>query len=144
MINSFNPWLAEDTTIRLSTYELIWIQEGRGILDLNLTTYELHPHVIYLLAPGQIRRLEMTADAKAVYFRLPVNFCYQLFSEIRFPVVTSRLHHLSSPLQIQLIASAAIDLEQIFGKMYIEYQNPDATHDDLVNSWLNGPLFFKV
>ncbi|RYY15199.1 MAG: hypothetical protein EOO04_28990, partial [Chitinophagaceae bacterium] len=132
LVNHESPWPWSDTTQRLSNYEMIWIQQGAASLDLNLNRFEADGNTLWLLAPGQIRRLKFFPSGKSVYFRLPTDLFYQLSSEIRFPTITRDFHHLSRPLEIQLSVNLINDLREIFSRMFREFtDNYDSRNEVL-------------
>jgi AraC family transcriptional activator of pobA len=136
LVNQENPWPWCDTTQRLSNYEMIWIEHGAVSLDLNLNRFEPDGNTIWLLAPGQIRRLKFCPSSKSVYFRFPTELFYQLSSEIRFPTITRDFHHLSRPMEIQLTDNVINDLKVIFSKMFREFSDNDDTTNDVLYGWL--------
>ena len=136
LVNQENPWPWSDTTQRLSNYEMIWIEHGAVSLDLNLNRFEQDRNTIWLLAPGQIRRLKFFPFSKSVYFRFPTDLFYQLSSEIRFPTITRDFHHLSRPLEIQLPDNVTEDLREIFSKMFREFSGNCDSRNDVLYGWL--------
>ena len=44
-------------------YFILALQEGRGIHEIDFVPYDLHPHSIFLLRPGQVHRLVLKANS---------------------------------------------------------------------------------
>ena len=50
------------------------VQKGQGIHEIDFVEYEVHDHAVFILRPGQVHRLELTADATGFLMEFDLTF----------------------------------------------------------------------
>lgn len=55
-------------------YFVLAVQKGSGIHEIDFQQYEVHNHSIFILRPGQVHRLELTADTIGFLMEFDLSF----------------------------------------------------------------------
>lgn len=63
-------------------YFVLAINEGKGIHEIDFTEYPVHNNSIFILRPGQVHRLELSADSKGFLMEFDLSF-YQPKNSIK-------------------------------------------------------------
>jgi len=69
---------------RLSQYEFLWIQKGRGVLVVDFQDYTLSGNEIYCLSPGQCRMMKETKDLRGYYIGVSKELYARMKGEMDF------------------------------------------------------------
>lgn len=55
-------------------YFILALQQGAGVHEIDFIRYDVHDHSIFILRPGQVHRLELTADSKGFLMEFDLSF----------------------------------------------------------------------
>lgn len=55
-------------------YFVLALEKGKGIHEIDFIPYKVHNHSIFLLRPGQVHRLELSADSKGFLIEFDLRF----------------------------------------------------------------------
>ncbi|WP_461111831.1 helix-turn-helix domain-containing protein [Spirosoma jeollabukense] len=115
-------------------YLVMWISQGSGTHTIDFKTYEINPHQLYFLTPGQVHSWNLSADAQG----------YNLFFDA--PFFHNRLGHrlyqypfFHSHQHLPLLEAGSQDkfFSDLFGYAYAEYEQEQPNRADVFQSFVH-------
>jgi AraC-like DNA-binding protein len=113
---------SENEMERLGTYEILWVKTGSGILTVNLQDHKIGDQVVYLLCPGQLRRIVYDdSGLDGYYISLSAEFFYGAGIDSKFCFLSSSYRNSNSPMVIKMDEEIQGEMEEILVKMRKEF-----------------------
>lgn len=121
---------------RQECFAIIWLKDGNGTHDLDLKRHYYNGSVIFVLAPGQIHKLNHLTQSEgyvirfsAPVFRNEQDFMNHVLDTCLFDSSTS------CPV-IQVEEDVKSTFETLFNEIYAEYMLQDINSEDIICSYL--------
>lgn len=115
-------------------YLVMWISQGSGTHTIDFKTYDITPHQLYFLTPGQVHSWQLSADARGYNLFFEANFFRSRFGNRlhQYPFYHSHQHQ---PL---LTVTTQHDLVgDLFKYAYDEYDQRQANRAEVFLSFLH-------
>ncbi|QQS41405.1 MAG: helix-turn-helix domain-containing protein [Acidobacteriota bacterium] len=117
-------------------FEVLFLTEGAGSYEIDLHSHSFEGDVLFALAPGQIRKLELSAPAEGWVVRFhPSIFSYEK-EFFDFVIDTCLFDAVSMCPVINVPGSVGGLFEELFERMLDERANPLEDSDVVVSSYL--------
>lgn len=116
-------------------YFVLAIQEGRGIHEIDFVRYDVHPHSIFLLRPGQVHKLVLKANSTGFLMEFDPKF-YQpknAMADQRWRKATSKNY---CPIE----AARSQKLHAILDSIFREFTERQEGYTDAIKAYLD--VFF--
>lgn len=121
---------------RQDCFMIIWLKDGHGTHDLDLKRHYYDGSVLFVLAPGQIHKLNQFTESegyvirfKATVFQYEKDFMTQVLDTCLFD------SNSSCPI-IQLEEDLQSTFDNLFGQLHTEYLVQDVNSHEIIYSYL--------
>ncbi|PQA60697.1 helix-turn-helix domain-containing protein [Siphonobacter curvatus] len=113
-------------------YLLMWIKEGKGTHTIDFRTYEVGPHQLYFLTPGQVHSWELSPDIKGYNLFFEPNYFRSRFPNrlFAYPFYHSHQHR-------PLLEVADETFVSLYELMYQEYTAAEVNRSEVFLSYLH-------
>lgn len=116
-------------------YFILAIQKGKGVHEIDFIPYKVHDHSIFILRPGQVHRLELTASSTGFLIEFDLTF-YQpkhTITEQRWKKATGKNY-------CQVEAKRFAKLNSFLENLHREFSDKQEGYADAIKAHLD--LFF--
>ena len=111
------------------------LEKGKGLHEIDFIKYEVHDHCIFILRPGQVHRLELSADNTGFLMEFDLSF-YQPKNTI----TAQRWKKASSKNYCGVEAARFIKLKLILANVFNEFNNKQEGYIEVIKA--NWDIFF--
>ena len=111
------------------------LQQGKGLHEIDFIQYEAHEHAVFIVRPGQVHRLELSANSAGYLLEFDHSF-YQpknTITDQRWKKATSKNH-------CEIEAARFVKLQSILGSILNEYNTKQDGYVEAIKA--NLDLFF--
>lgn len=115
-----------------STFEIIWIKNGKGLLIADMNKFPISSNAVYCFAPGQPRKLESTEPVDGYYLSFSESFLKLLESPLDFSFILSAYAN-GQPITL---TQSQIEMEDLFVKMHREFNGRHFLRNEILKSML--------
>jgi AraC family transcriptional regulator, transcriptional activator of pobA len=118
-------------------YHVVWVTHGDGYHIIDSERYEVRPHTLFFMAPGQVHDFQLSEDATG----FTINFSAEFFAlQLQNKKVLNEIpvYKLESPIAaVYLDAAQAASLHQLIDNIATEYAGELAGYQDVLRSYLS-------
>jgi AraC-like DNA-binding protein len=104
-------------------YELIFIQEGSGMLRADLQEYGIGSNLLYFLKPGQVHQLETSENVEGFTLSFTDSFLKMIEHEFDWSCQTTLFQLFASSSALRISEEFVDDLKEIVTKMMKEFSH---------------------
>lgn len=106
---------------RHSFYQIVIFTQGSGKHSIDFNDFEVGPHQIYYMSPGQIHTWEFDKDVDGFLVNFDENFFTIFLQNAQFLKKLPLFNHLThKPTQV-LEANCCFEIVELFSKLYLEF-----------------------
>lgn len=120
-------------------YEILFVTHGTGTYTIDLQEYQIKPHTVFFLSPGQIHEIEFSTDINGYIFLFSSSFYLSNKSDphklFEFPFFYS-LKYDNPPLYLQN-KDAIDELDSLFKKTLIEVNTNAIDSKEAMHAFLD-------
>lgn len=117
-------------------YEIVWLKKGRGVHTIDMVRYPYSGSVLFLLAPGQMHRIEPVEKADGYVIR----FDASLFTDARdmdeYVLNDGLFDNIQAQPLIRVSSSAHAVFEDVCSRMDTEFNADDEDREKILRSYL--------
>lgn len=121
---------------RLTRFEILWIQSGKGSLTIDINDIEFDGNVIFCLLPGQLRNLKSNAKLEGYYISLCPEFLCLPESQIDFSFLISQHNRGNNFTMLHPDEETVTEMGEIVLKMNKEFQNAYHMRSEILQGFL--------
>jgi AraC family transcriptional activator of pobA len=101
-VEMLNHYVLDSTLHQLSFYEILFIEEGKGVFSLDDHKMSISPGTIIFTSPGQVRHWDIEEAVKGYTLFFEKEFLHLFFSDHLFLYRFQYFHQYSRPAEMQM------------------------------------------
>ena len=119
---------------KLAKYEILWLKQGSGMLNLNHEFFQVGIDAVYFLTPGQIRTMQITPGSTGYFISLSPDLFTMAGTEPL--LLTLQFRDINRPISITTEMETNVEIGNILAKMHYEFSGEKILRSELLNSLL--------
>lgn len=118
-IHTLEWFVKNQVNAKHTTYEILWIKQGDGFLQMSSGESEISGQTVYCLQPGQLKQLVPAEKMEGYYISLSADFLQLAETTLSFSLLSAQ----DDLLQIPIDEETENEVEEILSKMRKEFIN---------------------
>lgn len=111
------------------------LQQGKGLHEIDFVQYEAHEHAVFIVRPGQVHRLELSANSTGHLLEFD-----RTFYQPKYTITDQRWKKATSKNHCEVEAARFVKLQSILGSIMNEYSTKQDGYVEAIKA--NLDLFF--
>ncbi len=122
---------------RLTRFEILWIQRGKGSLSIDLNKMDIDINTIICLIPGQLRKFNKgTTKIEGYYISLCADFLCMPESQLDFSFLIAQHNRGNNYLMLQPDEETIVEMDEVVLKMSREFKNSYLMRSEILQGFL--------
>lgn len=127
---------------RQSGFEILWITEGEGELEMDILHYPLTSNSFLLMSPGHVRRVLTSSMMDGYYISLSPDFLCRIKGWAETPLFDPAGGDRRAPYWMNLDKEIAREMEALIKIVMNEFERRDAVRRDLLYAYVGVLLLY--
>lgn len=129
------------TAHRHNCYIIMFITQGSGQHIIDGTVYDICPHSVFFIMPGQIHYYRLSEDAKGFVIYYALDFFVHYFRERSLPQ-TPYFQKLYNQDRMELNPDKSVGVVRLLECMLFEYVHNEVGRDDIIRNSFDTLLIY--
>jgi AraC family transcriptional activator of pobA len=132
----------DDRYRKQSNFEIVWITDGNGEIEMDMLRYPLSPGSFLIIPPGHVRRMMASTMLDGFYLSLSPDFLCRVRGRDETPFFDPVSAHQKAPHFMHLETGISAEMENLIMIIMLEFDKENNLRPDLLCAYTGVLLLY--